>query len=256
MSTALERTYIHVNGVGRSTESRLWAAGAVTWRRFLDSPERWKMSAATKARTLDVVSRSPGALRAGDFSFFSSRVAQSEHWRAFDAFPGRLVYLDIETTGGRDLQDITLIGLWDGQRLQQFVRGENLLDFPDAMADVAVVVTFFGSGFDIPVLKQAFPAMRWDQLHIDLCHLYRRIGVKGGLKAIERLYGCSRSPQTAGLDGWDAVRLWYEWQRGSREAGEIFLRYNGEDVINLEPLAHRIHQRLLEDLRIPREFDE
>src|SRR3712207_8550067 len=54
--------------------------------------------------------------------------SQKDHWRALNAFPGRVSYLDIETDGGTDFDNITVIGLYDGQRLQQFVRGQNLLD--------------------------------------------------------------------------------------------------------------------------------
>lgn len=185
--------------------------------------------------------QSQQSLLEGDHAFFARTLSAGEQWRSFGAFPGRTGYLDIETTGDGD-DEITVIGLYDGVRVRQFVRGENLLDFPEALEELSLLVTFYGSGFDLPVLRRTFPRARWDQLHIDLCHVFRRLKVSGGLKVIEGLYGIRRSPETDGLNGWDAVRLWYAWQRGSEEALRLLLAYNAEDVVNLEPLARAAYQ--------------
>ena len=48
-----------------------------------------------------------------------------------------------------------------------------------------LLVTFFGSGFDLPVLRHAFPQVRFDVLHIDLCYSLKRLGYSGGLKRVE-----------------------------------------------------------------------
>lgn len=233
----LEKTFVHVQGIGYQTERRLWEQGADCWSTFLADPTAFQVSCARLPHLIDTVSRSPEALRRGDFAFFRERLAQRDHWRALRDFPGRVVYLDIETDGGTDFDNVTVVGIYDGQRLRQYVRGENLLDFPEAMEDAALIVTFFGGGFDIPVLRNAFPRVRFDQLHLDLCPALRRLGFSGGLKSIERQLNIQRSPETAGLNGWDAVRLWREWRYGSKEALEILLRYNGEDVLNMAPLA-------------------
>ncbi len=51
------------------------------------------------------------------------------------------------------------------------------------------------------------------------------------------------------MSGWDAVLLWEEWRRGSREALERLLAYNADDVLNLVPLADLAFRRLAERLR-------
>jgi uncharacterized protein YprB with RNaseH-like and TPR domain len=99
-----------------------------------------------------------------------------------------------------------------------------------------MLVTFFGTGFDLPMLSRRFPDLAFDQLHVDLCHALRRLGYRGGLKKVEVDLGLVRAPETRGLSGWDAVRLWREHRAGSREALELLLAYNREDVLNMREL--------------------
>lgn len=242
----LEKTFIHVQGIGYQTERRLWEQGADCWRTFLDDPTRFRVPRARLASMLETIAHSPRALEARDHRFFHERLPQREHWRALYAFPGRVAYLDIETDGGTDFDSVTVIGLYDGETLRQFVRGENLLDFQEALDEVSVLVTFFGGGFDIPVLRRAFPRLRFDQLHVDLCPTLRRLGLSGGLKSIERQLGLNRSTETSGLNGWDAVRLWREWRWGKSQSRELLLAYNAEDVVNMAPLAELAYRSLLE----------
>lgn len=240
----LERTFVHVQGIGAPTEQRLWRAGCESWRCFLDDPTAHPLPKARLAMTLDVVSRSPAALERGDWRFFRDRLPTRDHWRVLHSFPGRIAYLDIETDGGTEYENVTIIGVSDGTETRQFIRGENLLEFAEALDDVAVLVTFNGSAFDVPVLRNAFPRMKLDQLHIDLCHTLRRLGLGGGLKKIERILGIERSPETSGLSGRDAVTLWRQARWGSQEAMQILLTYNAEDVRNMIPLAQFAYSEL------------
>lgn len=246
--SVLERSFIHSHGIGAASERRLWAQGADSWSTFLANPTEFKVQKARLPLLMDTVSRSPHALDRGDHRFFETRLPKREHWRAWPAFPGRVAYLDIETDGGTDFDNITVIGWYDGREMRQFVRGENLLDFAEAVEDAAVLVTYFGGGFDIPVLRNAFPRLRFDQIHLDLCPTLRRLGYKGGLKGVEYQLGITRSPETVGLNGWDAVRLWREWRWGSREALDRLLAYNREDVMNMVPLARIAYEGLSQRL--------
>ncbi len=240
----LEKTFIHIDGIGYQTERRLWERGAESWSHLLAAPAQYRLPKARLPKVLDVLGRSGPALERGDYRFFAERLPQREHWRALPHFAGRTVYLDIETDGGTDFDSVTVIGLYDGSVLRQFVRGENLLEFEAAMEDVALIVTFFGGGFDIPVLRNAFPRVRFDQLHLDLCPTLRRLGLRGGLKSIEREVGLSRSEETRGLNGWDAVRLWKEWRWGREASLRTLLTYNAEDVVNMAPLAELAYREL------------
>jgi uncharacterized protein YprB with RNaseH-like and TPR domain len=90
------------------------------------------------------------------------------------------------------------------------------------------------------MLKKRFPVLQnvfAERLHIDLCPLLKTLGFRGGLKSIERQVGINRRPETDGLNGMDAVRLWNQYQRGGENAEEalrLLHRYNEEDVVNLK----------------------
>jgi uncharacterized protein len=245
----LTSTFVHIPGIGYSTEQRFWRAGARCWDDVLDRPAALadlRLSAARQAALAAELERSRESLRQGDYRFFSTALARRDQWRAFPDFSDRVLYLDIETTGAGDFDDVTVIGLHDGRHLRQFVRGDNLLEAEEMLAEAAVLVTFFGLGFDVPVLRRLFPRLRFEQLHVDLCHTLRRLGFGGGLKSVERQLGLARGPQIDGLNGWDAVRLWQESRRGREGALQLLLDYNAADVENMIPLMSLAYDRLRE----------
>jgi len=106
-----------------------------------------------------------------------------------------------------------------------------------------VIVTFNGARFDLPFIEQHLPGVNFDQLHIDLLYPLRRLGLTRGLKRIETELGLSRSDQTIGLSGFDAVRLWYQYKRGSQAALDKLVRYNIEDIQNLETIIELTFRR-------------
>jgi len=232
----LTATFIHASGVGPATERRIWESGIAHWEDFLSAHENVKLSVVQRAVLLDTIPASVERLKEGDYGFFSKMLPAKEHWRAYDEFGHSVAYVDIETTGMGCEDSITVIGLYDGREMKQFVRNFNMQDFANEVERYSMLVTFFGTAFDLPRIRERFPYLHLDQLHVDLCFAMRRLGLTGGLKRIEEQLGLSRSPETKGLDGWDAVRLWYEFQKGSQEALHLLLKYNEEDVIHLKTL--------------------
>lgn len=184
------------------------------------------------------------ALDGNDFPYFASALGSRESWRAWPEFRNRAVYLDIETDGGDTGDAVTTIGLYDGHRFTCLVRDQDLHEFPEIMSQYSMVVTFYGAGFDLPMLKKAFRGMEFPQVHLDLCFAFRQLGVRGGLKKIEKQMGIARGDDTDGLNGLDAIRLWREYQRGSDSALETLIEYNKEDVVNLETLTDILYQRM------------
>jgi uncharacterized protein len=245
ISSMLESTFIHARGIGRNTELRLWECGARTWQDYLEGDERdWPLSALQRAMLTETVQESVERLDNEDFAWFAEALPAAEHWRAVPAFGHRLAFLDIETNGGMGPNDITVIGLYDGRKMHQFVAGDNLHTFPEAMEEAAMIVTFFGTGFDLPFIRRAFPQLRLPQLHVDLCYMLRRLGYKGGLKSIEHQMGISRSSGTTGLSGLDAVRLWQQYRMGHAASLETLLAYNAEDVRNMADLLSEGYKKL------------
>ncbi len=250
----LEATFSHAQGIGMTTERRLWEAGARDWASYLSVPDTtWPLTSAQRSLLTPVIVESQQRLEAEDFEWFAKLLPPSEHWRAVPSFGHRLAFVDIETNGGMGPDDLTVVGVFDGRTMRQYVKGINLEQLPEALEEAAMLVTFFGSGFDLPFLRRSFPHMPMPQMHVDLCFLLKKLGLRGGLKSIEQQMGISRSNATTGLSGWDAVRLWNEYRSGRERSLEVLLEYNAEDVRNMSDLLaegyRRMSRRVLTDSR-------
>lgn len=184
------------------------------------------------------------ALRERNHQYFSRTLGLRETWRSWREFKNSCVYLDIETDGGMGESNITCVGLYDGRAFRCLVKDQDLSLFPDIISHYSMIVTFFGAGFDLPVLCREFPGFHFDQIHVDLCHTLKRLGFRGGLKKIEQHCGIVRSESTQGLTGRDAVRLWRNYLRGDERSLDLLIAYNREDVVNLETLAEMSFTRL------------
>jgi len=240
----LTKTFCHVPGVGDQTERVLWAHGCDSWQTFLDNPCEFPLGTANRDTAVAVVEQSIEALETRNHQFFRDALGAKDAWRTWPEFRDSCVYLDIETDGGMSGDAITLVGLYDGAEFTCLQKDEDLGNFLDILSRYSLIVTFFGTGFDLPMLQRAFPTLQYDQIHLDLCYALRRVGLKGGLKSIEQQLGIARSEDTTGLSGRDAITLWRLFQRGDESALETLIAYNREDVVNLETLAGIAFDRL------------
>jgi hypothetical protein len=247
----LASTFVHIPGIGPKTEGQIWERGVRTWGDFLREPAAAGLSAVKTQRIAEAAATSVERLQQEDHRYFATMLQTREHWRAYPEFGHRIAYLDIETTGLEGYDQVTIVGVYDGSDVRIYTKGEDLQEFADDIGQYSLLVTFHGSCFDLPFLRRRFPHLRLDQLHVDLCPALRRLGYKGGLKSIERQLGIERSPETQGLDGWDAVRLWREWEQGSEESLELLKAYNREDIVNLERLMRFAYRGLCERTGIP-----
>lgn len=232
----LEQSFVHIKGIGLASERTLWQHGATTWDTCHDLiqrgllPRRWRHLGPH-------LSESRAALRAGDTSFFGDRLPTSERWRMYADFADRAGYIDIETTGlSADFDEVTVIGLYDGQRFQTFIQGRNLSAFPKAARKFPLLVSFNGAQFDLRFLRATFPDFS-PAAHVDLRFPLERLGYSGGLKAVERAFRIMRPKGIREVDGFEAVRLWRRHQGGDRRALERLVEYTRHDVVNLVPLA-------------------
>jgi uncharacterized protein len=243
----IESTFILLNGIGEMTERKLWRDGIATWRAFLDAQSLPGISTRRKVLFDDEVCRALEHWQHGRADYFATCLKPRDQWRLYEWLRPRAVYLDIETGG--PYGDITVVGLYGHGRMTSLVRGENLTRerLLEELSGYDLIVTFFGSAFDLPYLQARCPGLSFPQPHIDLCFVARRVGLRGGLKQIEPIAGIRRPASLRGLDGWDAVRLWNRWRSGHDDsARELLLAYNAADAANLQPLADFLCAELAE----------
>lgn len=144
-------------------------------------------------------------------------------------------YLDIETTFS---SSISVIGIYRPDRGTTQLVGGGVTDVNlyQALEGVRTIVTFNGSGFDLPVIRKRMLAdLRAEYEHRDLLYTCRKRGLRGGLKVVEQRLGIAR--ESAGITGMDAPRLWDRYEtRGDEHALAMLLQYNCDDVVNLATL--------------------
>jgi uncharacterized protein YprB with RNaseH-like and TPR domain len=245
----LRSTFQLTPGIGPYRERQLWAAGITAWEHFPAAPGS-ALSSRTDARLREALAAAGAALAARDAGALAAMLPRRERWRLYAAFQDDAAFLDIETDGG---DRVTAVGVLDRSGPRVFLRGRDLDDFPAATADWKLLVTFNGLSFDVPMLRRAFPGWRPPLAHVDLRHLWGRLGHEGGLKLLEDTVGIGRPPHLAGVGGADAVRLWRAHVDGAPGALRRLAEYNLYDAVNLKPLMTLGYNRMLERYRLPGE---
>lgn len=240
----LDRTFVHIPGIGRSTERRLWDFGIRTW---MDLPKLPSSAVAERlAQKLRLyVPLSQEALASRNTSFFSRLFQMGEAWRLYDALSDNCVYFDVETTGLSPIfNTITVAGLYDGKEYRVFVDGQNLRELPEALGKYDAIVTFNGAQFDLRFLRTAFEAAKVPPVHIDLRWAVRKAGYSGTLKSVEERFGLRRPPHLAEITSADAPILWSKHLRGDSQALDLLVQYNAQDVVNLKAIMERTYIEL------------
>ncbi|GFO97888.1 hypothetical protein ig2599ANME_2099 [groundwater metagenome] len=242
----LKNTYIHIPNIGATTELRIWNCGIESWEDYLKNHSMIKLPRVKKRLLNSGVEESIEQLSSGNHIYFARRLPMNLQWRAFRHFKEKTAYVDIETTGLSPQNDrITMIGIYNGKETRTYIRGINLEEVPDELGKYQQIITFNGARFDLPFIEHEFPGT-FNHLHIDLLYPLKKMGYSGGLKKIECMLGMTRSDETAGITGLDAVRLWNRYERGNSEALETLIRYNTEDVVNLEKIIQVTHPGMIE----------
>ncbi len=159
-------------------------------------------------------------------------------------------FIDIETTGlSADNCDITVIGIYvvNGayERFTHLVGDEVTVEkLMSALEGVKVIHTYNGSRFDLPFIRSKLGVdLERSFEHCDLMYHCWRRNLFGGLKQVERCLCISR--RLAEINGYEAVRLWWRYMNDhDREALDMLLEYNREDVVNLKILKRKLAEPL------------
>jgi uncharacterized protein YprB with RNaseH-like and TPR domain len=242
----LENTFIHIQGIGPKTEKHLWRTGIETWEKFLS----WKQPVFSGPRDAWIREElEMSQEHRKDIRFFKDRLASRDLWRLYEAFREKAVFVDIETSGGyQGMDEITMIGTYDGKEARTFIAGVNLPGFESAIASFDLVITYNGASFDLPFIRRSFPGISLPVAHIDLRSLLGKLKYRGGLKGIERQMGLTRDPSIDQMNGYDAVKLWRRYQEGDASALDLLVKYNSADTVNLKPLMEIAFAKMKEQL--------
>jgi uncharacterized protein YprB with RNaseH-like and TPR domain len=244
----IERTFVHLPHIGPRTEMNLWRRSILTWDDLEDHLNNWPGHPERRHRMVSRLRESREHRHQA--AFFHKYLPTGERWRLYREFQHSCAFLDIETTGVSDTHEITVIGLYDGEHMYHFINGENLDEFEKAIEGYDLLVTFNGSRFDLPFIVNSFHNFHFRQAHIDLLHVARRLGHRGGLKSIEPLFGICRDPDIQEMSGYEAVILWQQHLRGDPDALKRLLLYNEADVVNLKTIMDIAWERLVRELEL------
>jgi uncharacterized protein len=233
----LTRSFVLLDGVARQRELSLWQQAVLSWNDFLEVKKVSGISCKRKFFFDKMLCRAKSALHNDDAVFFASVLPTGEHWRCYEWFRDDAVFLDIETGSPGN---VLVVGLFDGMEVKTLLAPIDKRVLEKELAKYKVIVTFNGSGFDLPVLKKYF-GISLDIPHVDLFHVCRKVNITGGLKAIEKKLGIIRPKMLEFVTGQQAAALWRCFHAtGNYEFLDMLISYNAEDCANLKFIADKV----------------
>lgn len=245
----LQYTFRHLKGFGAKKEAELWRARTFTWDDFENS---YGSQLSLFEQTGSSLQESKIALEAGDVEYFATHLPHQEHFRIALTYPEDTMFLDIETTGLSKYYDkITLIGWSIGTEFGVYLQGDDDSAFRKALASAKAIVTFNGSIFDLPFIRNEFENIRFPACHVDLRFMSKRAGLSGGQKVIEEQLGVNRSAKAAEVDGLKATLLWHKYKWGDAKALRQLIIYNHADVEGMKVIFDRVAKMLLKKYQLP-----
>ncbi|MBI2102763.1 ribonuclease H-like domain-containing protein [Candidatus Woesearchaeota archaeon] len=186
----IRQSFIFLEKIGRQGEENIWKQGIRDWQDFLQRKEVNRISALRKQYYDRKIREAQQALLENDSAYFIGKLPSVQMWRLYPQFNEECCFLDIETDS---LGKITVVGLSDYYNTKIFVKGFNLEKrlIGSELQKFKLVVTFNGGAFDLPKLKKEL-AIELTVPHLDLKPLCVNLGLKGGLKEVERILELKR----------------------------------------------------------------
>lgn len=247
-------TFQHLKGIGVKKELDLWCSGVTCWE-DLEAREGRQLSLFTSAsngKGSALFYSSRKALDAEDAEFFAKRLPCQEHYRIALSFPLKTLFLDIETTGlSRYYDSITIVGWSIGTNYRVYITGDDDNTLREALSESKAIVTFNGTLFDLPFLRQEFQDLKTPMAHIDLRFLARRVGFSGGQKNIEKQLGIIRPAHLLNLKSDSAPSLWYKYRQGDLDSLKLLISYNHADVEGMKRIFDVVIDRLMQKQQVP-----
>ncbi|MDO8643320.1 MAG: ribonuclease H-like domain-containing protein [Candidatus Woesearchaeota archaeon] len=241
----VQQTFVFLDGISRRKEQALWRGGIHDWNEFIRAERIAGISPERKSYYDRQLRKAQEALTADDSTYFC-RFPSKEQWRLYEQFKDEAGYVDVEVDSRGK---IIVIGISDYYTTHTFVRGINLekTAIEKELEKYKIMVTFNGRSFDAPKLKKEF-GIEIRVPHIDLKPLCIKLGMKGGLKEVEKQLNLQRPPHLHG----NPVDLWKAFHAsGDREWLDLLIAYNSEDIENLKWIMDHCYKEMEKGLRQP-----
>src|SRR3989344_3481870 len=228
----IKQSFIFLKKIGRKGEENIWQQGIKDWSDFLQRERINRISPRRKKYYDRKIREAQQALVENDSAYFIGKLPPVQMWRLYLYFDEECCFLDIETDSSGK---ITVVGLSDYYNTKTFVKGFNLerRSIQKELERFKLVVTFNGGSFDLPKLKKEL-MIELAVPHLDLKPLCVNLGLKGGLKEVEKMLNLKRPAHLYG----NPVDLWKAFQAsGDKEYLELLIDYNKEDIENLKAIV-------------------
>lgn len=248
-----------LRGISPSREAIYWKQGIYTWEdleRFLN-PQDTLFPGEIELDRERLFAKARTALKNKDASYFAKLLDRREYYRIPLSFPEKTLFLDIETTGlSRYYDVITLVGWHYQGEYNSFVRGGDERLLRSVLADACTIITFNGSMFDLPFLREGFAELSLPPVHVDLRFLAKRVHLSGGQKAIEEKIGFKRPLHLTDMKGEGAPVLWHQYRRGSLEALKLLTEYNYCDILGMKFIFDKVVELIIQQQDLPDSFSK
>lgn len=256
-SDVLTASFIFAKGMSEELERALWSRGLISWDILRQYPEEAAevLGSSRAGKLVEQIAEAQQALIRGDAAWFKTAWPERESWRLWKGFaaPERIALVDIETTGLTPGYDqITVIGLADSTKATAYVAGrpqpgdEPLERFRDAIKAYHLIVTYNGTGFDLPFIEKSFrdANFKFTLPHLDVMLPARSVGLQGGLKDMEKQVGIVRPADIKDMRGIEAIQLWGQWKNaGDLAAYRKLTTYCKADCVNLKDFTDAVYAK-------------
>ncbi len=235
-------SFCGMGGLDQDAEETLWNQSVWTWNdyRLLSKSPFSGTKHSLILRDLDEAERQLQREDKGVLWFYN-KLSPAMRCRLLPYIKGEVLYFDIETTGLKEDSFTTLLTISNGADARTYIRGRDLNDGIERIADARYVVTYNGDSFDVPFLQREFN-LEFHFLSFDLRKILHGWGITRGLKRSMKTLGVKRREvPLEELNGADAVALWDRYESGDLSALDLLIRYNRDDVLGLVDILRKLY---------------
>ena len=235
----IQESFVFLEKCSLIKERSFRKQGIKDWRGFLAVEKVKGIPSAKKEFYNRKIREAQQALADDNAAYFIGKLPAKEMWRLYPYFKEECCFLDIETDS---YGKITVVGISNYYNTNTFVKGFNLEKrlLEKELQRYKIIITFNGSSFDLPKLKKQLQ-LEVKMPHIDLKPLCVKLGLKGGLKKVERVLNLKRPSHLYG----NPVELWKAFHAsGDQEYLELLVDYNKEDIENLKGVMNVVYGKM------------